>query len=484
MKLSDLTPQDWYARLNSRRITQREKALAWWRYMDNEQPLVFVARILAEQGDRFPPLLINWSELVLASVNERLILETFLQAGEDGNESPVDELSEWWQANDLDEYSSEAHLASMVSGQSFVMTGPGDGDQPLTTIEYEDQVAVEIDPRTRQPVASLKVWLEDGTLGGHTLGVLYLWGGRAVTFVDGRVAPHEGGESETSLGEWATVLEGDPTLPSVPVVPMLTTPRRGFGRSDLVSLKPLVDAANQFATNLMAAGEHHAVGRKWALNVSEKDFVDENGNQIPLWKIAMGDIWAVPPLLDQSGRPILGGPEPKVGQFSASDLRNFHESVKMIATLAGSLYGLPPGYMGYSSDNPPSAESILYSLERLVLRAGRRHLWYGGAWRRSARIAWAIMGRDPKELRKLESAWRDPATPTLASMMDAAVKGVQAGIIDDEQAWLDLRYSQQKIKGLRERKAARGRQTDESLRALDQIPTTLPALNGAPTLRS
>jgi hypothetical protein len=56
----------------------------------------------------------------------------------------------------------------------------------------------------------------------------------------------------------------------------------------------------------------------------------------------------------------------KLGQFTASDLRNFHELSEDDRQLAASVYGLPPNYMGYSSDNPPSAESILYSLERLI----------------------------------------------------------------------------------------------------------------------
>lgn len=474
MKLSDLTPEDWYLRLNSRRMVQRTAALRWWQYVDNEQPLVYVARILAEQGDRFPPLLINWSELVLESVEERLILEAFLQAGSD---SPVDELTDLWQANDLDEYSSEAHMAAMTSGQHFVSIGPGDGDLPLITIDYEDEVAVELDPRTRQPVAALKVWREDGTLGGDVMGALHLWGGRSWEFVNGNR------ENFVEL-EWAKPLEDDHTLPSVPVVPMLTKPRRGTGRSDLVSMKPLVDSANQFATNMMAAGEHHAVGRKWIVGATQKDFVDENGNEIPLWKIAMGDVWAVPHKKQESRGE---APQPiTLGQFSASDLRNFHESIKMMATLGGSLYGLPPGYMGYSSDNPPSAESILYSLDRLVRRTEKRQLWYGGTWERTARVAWAVMERNPEDLRRLESKWRNAATPTLASMMDAAQKGVTSGIIDDEQAWVDLQYSEETKRGLRQRKAARGQQANDALRNIDRLPPLNgagnPELNGAPAL--
>jgi hypothetical protein len=476
VKLSDLKPEEWYWRLNTRRMRQRTKALEWWQYVDLEQPLTFVARILLEQSDRFPPLLISWPELVLGSVEERLILEDFLI---DGEPTALDDLKKTWQANDLDERSSEGHLASMTSGQHFIMVGGGDGEEPLVTVEYEDQVAVELDPRTGLPIAGVKVWQEEGTLGGDTLGTLILPGGKMHSVVNGKI------EDEKSLGQWGTALEKDPSLPSVPFIPILTNPRRGVGRSDLVAIKPLVDGANQFATNMMAAGEHHAVPRKWAVGLSEKDFTDEDGNQIPLWKIATGDVWAAPYQETGRGETL---PEIKLGQFSASDLSNFHNSVKMLATIAASVYGLPPNYMGYSSDNPPSAESILYSLERLVRRTEKRQLWYGGAWERAMRIAWAVMGNDPTEIVSLESKWRNAATPTLASKMDAAVKGVTSGIIDDEQAWVDLGYSEQTKKGLRERKAARGVQAANDLNERDQIPTgpdtptTLPEVNGAPVL--
>jgi hypothetical protein len=441
VKLSDLKPEEWYYRLNVRRMLQRTAAVNWWQYVDLEQPLYYVAKILQEQGERFPALMISWPELVLESVEERLILETFLMADRD---TQVDELVATWQANDLDEYSSEAHLAAMTSGQHFIMVGPGDGAYPMVTTEYCDQVAVEIDPRTRQPIAGVRVWQDDAPGSVDTFGALYL-PGRAFELENGEIV------SETKLGDWADRIAQDPTLPSIPIVPMLNKPRRGTGRSDLVAIKPLVDGANQFATNMMAAGEHHAVPRKYAVGVSQKDFVDENGQEIPLWKVALGDVWAVPHAKSDDG--MSEAPEVKLGQFSASDLRNFHESVKMLATLAASVYGLPPNYMGYSSDNPPSAESINFSLERLVRRTEKRQLWMGGAWERAQRIVWTILGNDPAEIAGLESKWRNAATPTLASKMDAAVKGIQSGLIDDEQGWIDVGYSEQEKRGMRERRA-------------------------------
>jgi hypothetical protein len=472
VKLSDLTPEQWYGRLGTKIFRQAEAARRWEQYMDLEQPLVYVARILAEQENRFPALLLPWADLVIGSVNERLKWESFLLE----NEDPADDLNALWQASDFDEQASEAHAAAMVSGRHFLMIGPGDGDLPLITSEYESQVAVEIDPRTRQPIAGLKVWCEDLDLGGDVLGALYLPGGKCYEFRNTKV------ERLSYVGDWSKRLEADPRLPSVPFVPMLNKPRRSEGRSDLVQLKPTLDAANQFATNLMAAGESHAVSRKWAVGVSEKDFVDSEGKPVDAWVAAMRAVWAVPHA-DPKDYKGSDPPEVKLGQFTASDLANFHNSIKMMAQIASSGYGLPPNYMGYSSDNPPSAESILYSLERLVLRTEDHQGWYGSSYKKANAVAWVIMDKDPEEIRGHEAKWRSAATPTLASKMDVAVKGVQAGIYDNEHAWSIMGESEQTKKGLRERMGARGVQAAQSLRELDRIPVQ-PEVPNAPILRS
>lgn len=470
MKLSDHTPDEWYTRLRAKTTQQRQDALQWWAYMDMEQALAFVARIIAEQDNRFPPLLLPWAELAIESVVERQKLESFLN-----NEAPVTELEKSWQANDLDEKADEAHIAAQVGGLHFLMVGPdGPNGNPLVTTEYADQVAVELDPRTGQPIAGLKVWQEDEFWGGHERAALYL--PTFPTVADGKfgqcrvfelddAGKFDGGRE---IGEWSRVIANDPSLPSVPFVPMVNNPRRGIGRSDLRPLKSPLDGANQVMTNLMAAVEHHAVGRKWIVGATAKDFVDENGKEIPLWRVAMGDVWGIPhPKQDGRNQSV---PETKVGQFSASDLRNFLETQKTIATVVASKYGLPPSYMGYASDNPPSAESILYALERLVLRTGKRNLWMGGAHQRAGRIQWAILGKDPAQIAGMETKWMNPATPTLASKMDAALKGVQGGIIDNEQAWIDLGYSEQTKKGLRARMGERSAQfqrTRLNLRNID-----------------
>lgn len=446
----DLTDDEWFRRLNARRVRAQIETQRYWEYYDNEQPLAYVAKILQEQGDRFPPLRVNWSALVVDALEERLDIEGFRIGSGDID----DDLTEVWQANDLDEGSGEGHIAALVARQAFIMVGPGvDTDIPLVTVEYPDQVAVEVDPATRRVVAALKVWSPDTENGSETMATLH---------VPGRIITYESGKKvdQQSLG-WARKLEQHQTSPLVGVVPMLNRPRRWAGRSELDQIIPLVDGVNQTATNMLAAIEHHALPRRWAVNVSEQDFTDADGKPLPAWKIATGAIWAIPRADDDTG--VLGEQvQPKVGQFTAAALDNFHNSIKQLATIAASLYGLPPHYMGYSSENPASADAIRSAEARLVKRAERRQRTFGGSWERAMRIALAVMGRDPSEANGLETVWRDAATPTKAAQADAAVKMVQAGVIDAEQAQEDAGYTQTQ-------RDAMARRRDSALNRTDSI---------------
>lgn len=473
-----LEDDQWFTRLNTRRDRAARDTAKGWLYYDNEQPLAYVARIIEEQGDRFPALRVNWSALVVDSVEERLDVEGFRLTGAD---SPDDDLVEVWQDNDLDEAQGEAHVAALVARQAFLMVGPGvDTDTPLVTVEYPDQVAVEVDPATRRVVAALKVWSSDSELAAGDMADLYL-PGRVVTY-------RHGAKVDERTQGWAKALERHQTSPLVPVVPMLNRPRRGVGRSELDAMFPLADAVNQTATNMLAAIEHHALPRRWVVNMAESDFQDAEGKPLKAWQIATGAVWGIPRAEDDTG--VLGEQaQPRVGQFTAADLNNFHGSIRQLAILAGSLYGLPPHYMGYSSDNPASADAIRSSEARLVKRAERRQRTYGGAWERAMRIALAVMGRDPSDANRLETVWRDPSTPTAAAQADAAVKKVQAGIIDAEQAQEDCGYTPA------QREAMRGRGAEPAgrvagivagLRGLDVDPTRdapppqIPSEPGAP----
>jgi len=427
VKLSDLSAEEWYLRLENRRVSDAKKAAEWWRYYEGRQPLYFVAKILAEQENRFPALTVNWSQKFVDWIDSRSCVEGFRIGGTD---EPDDALWKIWQRNDLDEEQSENNVASLVTGASYMMVGPGDDGSALMTVEAPESVSVEIDPRTRKVIAALKRWKSDESLATEDMGELHL-PGRIIPFVDGQ-AETERTQKSTEIG----------------VIPFWNRRRRLRGHSELTALKPIVDAANQVATNMLAGVEHHAVPRKYALGVSEENFKDKDGNPIPAWKIATGAVWVNPYDEDNPQAKV------EVGQFAQSDLRNFHETIMLLGRIGAGLCDIAPHEFGFGvADNPASADGIEAAKESGVRRVERILVARGGAYEKAMRLAATIEGRDPEKMVQLETVWRDPSTPTKAAKTQAAVTALTSGLADLRQAREDAGYSDTQIKAMEAREA-------------------------------
>lgn len=470
MKLSDLTDKEWFTRLNMRRVGDLVRQCDLWEYYDGEQPLHYVARIIKEQQDRFPALRINWPALVIDSLEERLNIDGFRLGDSDSSD---DDLVGTWAANNLKAASSEAHIAAFVTRQAYLMVGPGDGNYPMITVEYPDQMSVEIDPRSGKVIAALKVWQDDLNFPG------LLGEDRAVLMLPGRMIEFERGApvGSTSTLEWTNRLEHHQTSPLVGVVPVTNRPRKAVGYTELRDIKSLADGVNQTATNMLAGLEHHALPRKWAIGARKEDFIDKDGKQLPAWSIATGALWAI------NGEDDADNSNIRVGQFSGADMTGFHNSIRQLASLASAQYGLPPQYMGYFADNPASADAIRSSEARLIMRAERRQVPLGNAWESAMRIALAIMERDPAQADRLETVWRNPATPTRAQQADAAVKLHAEGIIDTEQAQEDCNYTTGQIAAMARRRGLVRQNAGRVVNNLRQLDVTgvsgVPAAVGA-----
>lgn len=402
---------------------QAANAKKWIAYYEGNQPLSYLAPELArEMDERIRPVIVNWPELVVDSLEERLDIEGFRLPGVD---KPDQQLYQWWQANDLDNESGQAHIEALVAGLAFVIVGAGD-DFPIITVESPEQVYCEIDPRTRKVARAIKHWCEGDVdyvtvyEPDRTVRLTRGTGSNRSWALDGEVDEHGKGE--------------------VPVVPLVNRRRmmRTGGRSELESVVPISDAACKIATDMMVAAEFHAMPRRWAVNMSEDDFKDANGNPVSEWSRVAGRVWAI----EGDG----GDAEPKVGQFPEAQLSNFHQTINALAQLTASVAGLPPDFMGQSTDNPASAEARRAGLERLVKRAERRQRTFSGPWEQVMRLAylWHV-GEVPVEMAQLETVWRDAATPTRQAIADAAVKLLGARIATMRQAREDVGYSETQI---------------------------------------
>lgn len=446
MKLSDLSDEDWFKRLSARRNAQAAAINGWWQYYEGEQPLYYLLRILSEQDDRFGALTINWCEKFADSIDRRMFVEGFLLGG---NDTPDEDLWRVWQRNDMAEYQSENNIASLVTSNSYVMVGPSD-EGALITVESPDSLAVEVDPLTRRVVAALKFYKSDSEATVDDRAVLHVpdpsGGSRLVQFEVGK-------KVNSTKQEWMSAASRLQSSPEVPVVQFPNRQRQRIGRSELRSLKPLVDAANFTATSMMASVLHHAMPRMLAINVAESLFMNEDGTvNREAVKSATGALWIVPAETDDQGNVPDNAPTPDVKQLPASELRNFHDTLSNLARIGAGLCDLPPHSLGFGvSDNPASADGIRASEGDMVARVERHQVARGNGYERVMRLAMAVEGKDPATASGLETVWRSAATPTQASKADAAVKTYGAGISDLRQARVDYGYSLTTIEAMERR---------------------------------
>lgn len=386
---------------------------------------------LAALGLALPPQLralqtvVNWPRMVVDALEERLDVEGFRYGGAERSD---ERLWEWWQANRMDEESSLGHTEALVQGAGYIAIGVNEADSgtPIFTIETRHGMAVEVDPRTRRVLHSLRLYNNDHD-GIPQSSTLY--------------DPDSTAYYSMQSGRWVLVDRVEHNLGVTPVVPLVNRARLKdrAGRSEMADIIPLTDAACRSLTNLQGAQELLAVPTRYVLGVSEKDFIGADGAQKTTWEAYLGRFLAI------------ANENATMGQLPAADLRNFTETINAYARMVSALSGLPPHFLGFTSENPASADAIRSSEARLVKRAERRARAFGDAWEEAMRIGLLLIdGELSPEARRIETVWRDPATPTFSAKADAVVKLFAARgadgrpLLPREAAWEELGYSAEK----------------------------------------
>jgi len=370
-------------------------------------------------GIAIPPSLegmdcaIGWPSVAVDTIEERLDFERWITPVE-GNFG----LDEVYQANDLDVESPIAHLDALIYGTAFAAVGRGvdGGPDPLITVESPRYMTAMIDPRTRQVRSALRVVEEDrDTSYGavkEVAATLYL---RGVTIhLDG------------TNGAWKVVDRDTHNLDRIPVAQLINRPRSGArdGRSEIT---PVVRSLTQAGMRTLAAAEiareYHAAPQRYVLGAKESFFVDPDGNPLSSWKSYLGRLLALE--RDENGEV------PDIKEFAGASLESFFGMMRMLTQLMSSEIAVPSNYLGFTTDNPPSAEAINAMEARLVKRAERRQRMFGRAWTEVGRLAILVRegGALPKEATQIRPEWRDASTPTKSANSDAVSKLVGAGII-------------------------------------------------------
>jgi hypothetical protein len=386
--------------------------------------------IFREIGDRLQQVVVAWPMLVVDSLEERLDVEGFRLPDADDAD---DDLWRVWQENNLDEQSQLAHLDALIMKRAYVVVGTNeaDADTPLVTCESPLEVYADIDPRTREVRAALRRYQSHG--GSYARETEYL----ATLYLPNETIFYE---RTGASGEYDEVDRDQHNLGVAPVSPLVNRSRLAdwCGRSELAPILPLAHAANKIATDMMVAAEFVALPIRGVMGLSLADFEDANGNKLTALQVMLGRLLAIP---DDDGQA-------KTFEFTSANLNNFHETLNQLARLTASIAGLPAHYVGLTTENPPSADAIRSAEIRLIKRAERKQRPFGGTWERTNRIVRRFQtGEWDPALKRLETIWRDPSTPTVAQKADAAVKlfNLPQPIVPLRQTREDLGYSNAQI---------------------------------------
>lgn len=381
-------------------------------------------QLVRDLGISIPPQLkglhtvIGWPRIGVEALEQRLDLESFRWA--DGSDSS--DLAAIAEANDLFDEASLAHTDAFVFGHNFIAVGSGDcgtADCPsLISIESPLDMTMLWDARLRMGTAALRECSGDvaGYDAAEKMLVLYLPDQTvyAVASANGQ--------------GWDVVDRDMHNLGVLPVVRMANRQRTAdrIGRSEITpDVMSITDAACRRLMGIEVAAEFFGAPQRYILGASESAFQDAEGNAKSAWETYIGRMLALE--RDEDGNI------PTVGQFAAHDPSGQTKIVDLYARIMATQLGLPPHYLGYTSDNPASADAIRSAEAQLVKKAERRITHFGATWRQVMRLAlWVQTGQPPDKTRRIECVWRNPATPTIASSTDAAVKLVQAGILPSD----------------------------------------------------
>lgn len=388
-------------------------------YYEGQQKLV-------QLGMAVPPALqglvtlINWPRIAVDTVEHRLDIEGFRLPG---SELADERLWGAWQASGMDEESQLAHVDALGLGRSYLTVSSPDDENdefPMIRAESALELAHDRNPRTREVTAALKLMRDPESLArvNITTETLYL--------------PDETIWYEQVPGSQRKVVDRDEhRLGRVPVVPLINRARvaNRTGVSEMADVLSLTDAACRALTNAQVATEVMATPARWVAGVSRGDFVDKDGKPLDTWQAYLGVLKTT------------SNPDAKFGQFDSANLSNFDVIVNLYAHLVSAVTGIPVRFFGVNTANPPSAEGIRADESRLVKNAERKQRAFGGAWETVMRLVLRFMdGAWDPELARMETLWRDPATPTQAQAADAIVKLTQGNvpIYPREYAWEKL----------------------------------------------
>ncbi len=335
-------------------------------------------------------------------------------------------LDEAYVDNALEVEQARQSVDSLICGTSFVGVGTGNEDlfEPDVVVAAESPMETTVlwDSRRRTEAGAL-TQRRDPVTNVITAELLYT-PNATITM------PRSADGRSIDIGR------DDHNLGVVPIVqfPNRERPSDIRGRSEITPpVRYATEAIGRTLLGMEINREFYTAPQRYGLGVDPAQFgIDENTSAgeklVKQWNVAMSRMNFIP----APENP--GDPMPQVGQFTPAPPTPYIEQVKHYLQHVSAESAIPWNYLGFATDNPPSADAVRVLESRLVKRALLRQRMWTRAWRQVAYLI--LKHRDPSttfaSVSGISPNWCNPATPTPASDADRATKLVGAKILDPQ----------------------------------------------------
>lgn len=414
----------WLARLDARMDRRNTRMARLRSYYDGT---VSTWHLAAEShratfGQRFRDLRANLALPVVEIPEQRMsVIGLDLEGDPDGS----DRAWSFWQANQLDALSSEAHLEVLSVGECPVIVGAG-ANGPVITIEDPLQVIVETHPVDRRVrLAGMKRWVDDD---GLTTAILYL--PDRIEWWRTEEKPEPG-----RAPRWIQLdaLTRRNPMAEVPII----TIRNRRGRAEHEGVLELLDLYFATLYNMATAAHHLAYRQRFATGIAD-DNADEDQD---------GTEGRARPKAGPDQIMTSEDPDTTFGSFEASDLVPFIRQLDALRGDIGTVTHTPHRLLFPPPTSvPPTGESVRFQDHPLTAKVRRIMTTVGDGWEEVIRLAFRVDGDPVRGTRMdLETVWADPELQSEAVHVDALSK-MQAMGVPQEELWRRLGATPQQIR--------------------------------------
>lgn len=369
--------------------TKRDAYTRLWDYYEGNHPLVFSSENLKQvfKNLRSVPFEENWCQVIVNAPLRRLIIDGW-DVQDEGNKEALLKL---WSDTRLQRRASDVHLATLVTGECFVIVQKDESGRPQAFYNDPRHMAMFYDDENPdQKVFAAKMWQMRRTKKWR-LNLYYEDHVEHYQNNGADIGQYTGFQAFAEDGGNASEPHGFDAIPVVHFRRQLRTVCGELTRSVL----NIQDAVNKLFSDLMVTSEYSAFKQRYAIG----NFELPDGAKLP---VAPFTTLKIP-------GAAAGDQDHQVGTFEASDPANYIAPMDRAVNSMAAISETPKHFF-YVQSGDPSGESIQAMDAPLVAKVGTLQDSLGDAWAECARLLLAAADLKVGE-EKLWPIWRSAAVP-------------------------------------------------------------------------